>query len=129
VLTARTVAVPRTPRTLAVAGAVSGVTGAAASIGGPPIALVHRHATGPRIRATLAMYFTAGAVLSLGALAAGGELPPRALLAGLLFVPFVLAGYAAAGPLRRYLDRGRTRAAVLVTAALSAALLIFRAFG
>ncbi|GGM78102.1 hypothetical protein GCM10010106_25800 [Thermopolyspora flexuosa] len=73
VLTARTVTVPRTPRTLAVAGAVSGVTGTATSIGGPPIALVHRHATGPRIRATLAMYFVVGAVLSLGALAAGGE--------------------------------------------------------
>ena len=54
-------------------------------------------------------------------------MPPRAVLAGLLLVPFVLAGYAAAGPLRRYLDRGRTRVAVLVVAALSAALLIFRA--
>jgi len=129
VLTAWRGTVPRTPRTLAVAGAVSGVTGTATSIGEPPIALVYQHATGPRIRATLAMYFAVGAVLSLGALAAGGELPPRAVLAGLLLVPFTLAGYVAAGPLRRYLDRGRTRLAVLVTAALSAALSIFRAMG
>jgi uncharacterized membrane protein YfcA len=128
-LTAWTVTVPRTPRTLAVAGVVSGVTGTATSIGGPPIALVYQHAKGPRIRATLAMYFAAGSLLSMTALAAGGELPPRALLAGVLLVPFVAAGFAAAAPLRRRLDAGRTRAAVLLVAAVSAVVLIARGLG
>ena len=128
-LTAWTVTVPRTPRTLVLAGAVSGVTGTATSIGGPPMALVYQHARGPRIRATLAVYFVAGSAVSMGALAAGGELPARAVVAGLLLVPFMIAGFAAAGPLRRYLDGGRIRVAVLVVAALSAVLLLIRGAG
>lgn len=125
-LTAWAVAVPRTPRTLALAGMVSGVTGTATSIGGPPMGLVYQHAKGPQIRATLAMYFAVGAALSMCTLAVSGEMPPRALVAGLFLVPFVVIGFAVSGPLRRYLDGGKIRAGVLVAAAVSAIALIAR---
>ncbi len=49
-----------TRRVLLGAGVISGVTGTVAAIGGPPIALVYQHASGPRIRATLALYFALG---------------------------------------------------------------------
>ncbi|MFA1545541.1 sulfite exporter TauE/SafE family protein [Actinomadura chokoriensis] len=118
--------VPRDRRTLAVAGLVSGTTGTASGIGGPPIALLYQRESGPRVRATLALYFVGGAILSLGALALAGRLPVRQVVAGLMLLPFVLAGFLGAGPLRRYLDAGRLRAALLVVVGASAVVLIVR---
>ncbi|MEO3800518.1 sulfite exporter TauE/SafE family protein [Nonomuraea sp. B1E8] len=123
-LTARAMNVPRTGVTLTSAGFVSGVTGTATGIGGPPIALVYQSAKGPQIRATLAMFFCLSALQSLAILALVGELPARALATGAaLVVPMVL-GFLASGPLRRYLDGGRARMAVLMVATASALALI-----
>ncbi|TYK45998.1 sulfite exporter TauE/SafE family protein [Actinomadura decatromicini] len=118
--------VPRNRRTLAAAGVVSGATGTASGIGGPPLALLYQRESGPRVRATLAVFFIVGALLSLATLAAAGRLPVRQVTAGLALTPFVLAGFAAAGPLRRYLDDGRLRTALLVVVGTSAAALIVR---
>lgn len=123
-LTARAVSVRRTAATVTTAGFVSGVTGTATGIGGPPVALVFQGAEGPRIRATLALYFCVSALLSLAVLGAVDRLPARALAVGALLVPFLVAGFLASGPLRRYLDRGRIRIAVLVVASVSAIALI-----
>jgi uncharacterized membrane protein YfcA len=103
--------VPRTRRTLALAGVVSGTTGTASGIGGPPIALLYQRENGPRVRATLAV---------------AGRLPARQVTAGLELLPFVLAGFFAAGPLRRYLDAGRLRLALLIVVGASATMLIVR---
>ena len=54
-----------------VAGGVSGVTGTAAAIGGPFMAMVLQHEAPTRLRSTLAVFFTAGSILGLGALAVG----------------------------------------------------------
>ncbi|MEU6428335.1 sulfite exporter TauE/SafE family protein [Microbispora sp. NPDC046973] len=124
VLTARAVSVPRNGATLTAAGFLSGITGTATGIGGPPIALVYQSARGPQIRATLAMFFCVSAAQSLVILAALDRLPGRALAAGAALVPFVLLGFAASGPLRRYLDGGRVRTAVLAVAAVSACALL-----
>ncbi len=124
VLTARAVSVPRNGATLTAAGFLSGITGTATGIGGPPIALVYQSARGPQIRATLAMFFCVSAAQSLVILAVLGRLPGRALAAGAALVPFVLFGFAASGPLRRYLDGGRVRTAVLAVAAVSACALL-----
>ncbi|MFB4295687.1 sulfite exporter TauE/SafE family protein [Actinomadura sp. NTSP31] len=118
--------VPRNRRTLAVAGVISGTTGTASGIGGPPIALLYQRESGPRVRATLAVFFIAGALLSLATLAAAGRLPARQVTAGLELLPFVLAGFLAAGPLRRYLDAGRLRLALLIVVGASATVLIVR---
>ncbi|MCF6472985.1 sulfite exporter TauE/SafE family protein [Nonomuraea sp. MG754425] len=123
-LTARALSVPRNGYTVTSAGFVSGITGTATGIGGPPIALVYQNAKGPQIRATLAMFFFLSAAQSLVILQLVGELPAQALLTGgVLIVPMVL-GFLVSGPLRRYLDGGKVRRAVLAVAALSAVGLI-----
>ncbi|WP_433462736.1 sulfite exporter TauE/SafE family protein [Spirillospora sp. CA-128828] len=118
--------VPRNRRTLATAGVISGTTGTASGIGGPPMALLYQRESGPRVRATLAVFFIAGALFSLATLAAAGRLPARQVVAGLELLPFVLAGFLAAGPLRRYLDAGRLRLALLIVVGTSAVTLIVR---
>ncbi|WP_206184541.1 sulfite exporter TauE/SafE family protein [Thermoactinospora rubra] len=123
-LTARTLSVPRNGATVTGAGFVSGITGTATGIGGPPIALVYQSAKGPQIRATLAAFFLLSAAQSLAILWAVDRLPARAVLAGLSLVPFMVAGFLLSGPLRRYLDGGRVRGAVLLVAAASAVALI-----
>jgi len=124
VLSARSAAVPRNRATLLTAGVISGVTGTATSIGGPPVALLYQAESGPRVRATLSVFFTVGNTLALCALAATGHLPGRDVIAGLVFTGCAAAGFAAAAGLRRFLDAGRTRAAVLAAAAGSALVLI-----
>ncbi|MBE1537637.1 sulfite exporter TauE/SafE family protein [Actinomadura algeriensis] len=118
--------VPRNPRTLAAAGAIAGTTGTASGIGGPPIALLYQRESGPRVRATLAVFFVAGCLLSLASLAVFGRLPAEQVTAGLALVPFVLVGFLVAGPLRRYLDAGRLRTALLIVVGASAITLIVR---
>lgn len=123
-VTASAVAIPRNGVTLATAGFLSGITGTATGIGGPPMGIVYQHAKGPQIRATLAMYFFLAAAQSLVILAAVGRLPGRSVIAGAALIPFMVAGFVVSGPLRRFLDGGRVRAGVLVVASASAFLLI-----
>ncbi len=106
----------------------SGAAGTATSIGGPPVALLYQDATGPRVRATLAAYFTAGALLSLAALAVAGQVTAPSVTAGLYLLPFMITGFAVSSPLRRFLDRGRTRPVVVGLAAAGAVVLLVRAF-
>jgi uncharacterized membrane protein YfcA len=106
VLSVRAAVVPRNRATLVTAGVISGVTGTATSIGGPPIALLYQDETGPRVRATLSVYFIIGNTLALAALAVTGHLPGRDVVAGLVFVGCATAGFAAAAGLRRFLDAG-----------------------
>ncbi|WP_236051431.1 sulfite exporter TauE/SafE family protein [Nonomuraea cypriaca] len=123
-LTARSISVPRNGVTITSAGFVAGVTGTATGIGGPPIALVYQNAKGPQIRATLAMFFFLSAAQSLVVLAMVGELPADALRLGATMIVPMLLGFLVSGPLRRYLDGGKVRVAVLVVAAASAVGLI-----
>lgn len=125
-LTVQAVRIRRSAAALAVAGLVGGVSGTATSIGGPPVAVVYQHATGPQVRATLGAYFLGGNALSLLLLGLAGQLSRREVVTGGLLIPCVLAGFALAGPLRRYLDGGRTRIAVLSAATVSATVLIVR---
>jgi hypothetical protein len=123
-LSVREAVVPRNRVTLVTAGVISGVTGTATSIGGPPVALLYQGEAGPRVRATLSAFFSAGNSLALAALGVSGHLPGRDILAGLVFTACAAAGFAAAAGLRRFLDAGRTRAAVLAAAGGSALVLI-----
>jgi uncharacterized membrane protein YfcA len=130
VLTWQVVTLPMRRDVLVGAGVVSGVTGTATSIGGPPLALVYQHVTGPRLRATLALYFLGGAALSLVALALAGELDSGDGLWALGLAPFLVLGYLLADLVRRHVDAGRTRHAVLVVCGASAVALVVRsAFG
>lgn len=114
------------PGSLILAGLASGTGGTAASIGGPPIALLYQDARGPRVRGTLGGYFVLGSVTSIIALAAAGQVTGGSLTRTALLVPFVLVGFALSGSAHRVLDNGWTRRAVLAVAAASAILLIGR---
>ena len=111
----------------AAAGAVSGVSGTAAAIGGPFLALVLQHERPERVRSTLAVFFLAGSVLGLVGLRAGGQLTAQQVLVGGLWVPFVLLGYAAAVPLRARIDPDRFRRIVLGFCVVASVVVIGRA--
>ena len=126
-LTWSAVRLPDRPATLAGAGLVSGVTGTAVSIDGPPVAIALQDLSGPELRPTMSAYFVGGGVLSLAGLAIGGELRAEQAATAAALVPAVVAGFALSGPLRRHVDAGRTRAAVLLVCAVSALVLLGRA--
>ncbi len=115
-----------TPKALLAAGVVSGVSGTATSIGGPPVAMLYQHASGPTLRSTMGMYFLVGNVLSGTALAVAGEIGQRELLRALALMPFLLAGFLLSGPLRGRVDGARLRAAVLLLSAAGAVVLLVR---
>lgn len=114
------------PQALLIGGFASGTFGTAATIGGPPMALLYQHATGPTIRATLAVYFAAGSLLSVGALAVGGQVHGEPLTKAGLLLPFLLAGFLLSNPLRKLIDGKWLRPAVLTVASASATVLIAR---
>ena len=126
-LSVRSLDLRSTPRNAAVAGAVSGVSGTAAAIGGPFLALVLQHERPERVRSTLAVFFVAGSALGLGGLALGGEIQRGEVLAGAVWVPFALAGYTLAAPLRARIDPDRFRRFVLGFCALASVTVIVRA--
>lgn len=115
------------PSLLVAAGLVSGVSGTAAAISGPPMALLYQSEAGPRIRATMGAFFAVSTAVSLGALAAAGVVDGAGLWQGVLLVPFLLLGFVASNRVRHLLDRGWTRPAVLVISVASAVLLLARA--
>jgi len=113
--------------TLLSAGALSGFMGTAASIGGPPIALLYQNAPGARLRSTLSGYCALGTTLSLLALAAVGRFGRHEFWSALALLPGVLIGFVLSTRTRQLFDRGYTRAAVLTISAVSGACVILRA--
>lgn len=65
-------------------------------------------------------------MFSLTGLAIGGQLTLRQIWMGLAMLPFLVV-YAVSGPLRRYLDDGWTRTAVLTISTASALVVLIRA--
>lgn len=115
-----------TPGPLFVAGVASGTFGTAATIGGPPLALLYQHSSGPQIRSTMAACFAIGSAISIAGLAVGGQLHAEAWGHAGLLLPFLAAGFLLSGPVRKVLDGGRIRGAVLAVAAGSAVALVVR---
>jgi len=108
----------------AMAGAVAGVSGTAASIGGPFLALVLQHERPERLRATMSAFFLVGTVMAIGGLTLAGQFTRHQLLSGLVWLPFLGLGYAAAAPARARLDRELLRRVVLVFCAVAGASVI-----
>ncbi|HSE07672.1 MAG TPA: sulfite exporter TauE/SafE family protein [Nocardioidaceae bacterium] len=125
-LTATAVDIPVNVRTLSSAGFVSGITGTTTSIGGPPMALLYQHRTPRQIRSTLALYFIAGAALSLVGLAVAGTLDRSTFLLALALVPALVVGFALSRLLDRWVPRRHIRSGVLLVCALSAVAVLVR---
>ncbi|NKZ00196.1 sulfite exporter TauE/SafE family protein [Nocardiopsis alborubida] len=109
-----------TPVSLVAAGALSGLTGTATTIGGPPMALLYQYEEPARVRATLAAFFLLGGAVSLTALALGGQMDARTAVVGACAIPFVVAGFLAGTVLRRRVDAGWLRVALLAVVSASA---------
>ena len=109
---------------LLAAGFVSGYGSTLASIGGPPVALINQDLPGPRLRATLATYFTLLSIVSIVSLVPAGRFGGNELRLSLALLPGVVVGFLLSAPLARFLDRGYTRIAILSVSAVAAILLI-----
>jgi len=113
-----------TPRALLVAGAVSGVSGTATSIGGPPVAILYQHESGATLRSTMGLYFLVGGVLSVSVLTVAGEVGVREISRALALLPFLLVGFLLSGRLRGRVDGTVLRTAVLSVSAVGALVLL-----
>ena len=109
------------------AGAVSGLTGTAAALGGPPLALLYRESTGSVLRPTLAGVWLIGTVPVLIALALAGSLTTEQATAGVWLGVAMVVGLTAAAPAVARLADGTLRRLVLGWAAVGAVLALGRA--
>ena len=114
------------PRAFASAGLVTGVTETATGIGGPPLALVYQHHAPATLRATVALCFLVGQLLSLGVLAVAGRVTPPQFGTALLLMPALAVGAVASRYLHRRVGGRIFRGFVLVFAIVSGAVLLLR---
>lgn len=112
--------------TLFGAGVLSGLMATTVSVGGPPIALVLIDLPPRRLRATLSAFFGIGAVLSLAALAAIGEVGSEAVRAAVVLAVPMAVGLALAGPVTRRASSAQLTSAALTIAGASALILLGR---
>ena len=116
------------PATLLAGGALSGLMGTIAAVGGPPIALLYQHASGARVRGTLSSVFLVGTVLSLAALMLVGRFGRDELLLSLALLPGAAIGFLVSRRIASRLDRGYTRRAVLTVASVAGLVVVGRYF-
>lgn len=119
-------AVPLGTATRVIAGAISGLMGTAASIGGPPLAIAYQRRPGPELRSTLAISFVAGSSISLVALILSGHVDRGHLELAAWLLPGLGLGLLLATKLHRFLDKAWLRPTVLVFAAVSGVVAILR---
>jgi uncharacterized membrane protein YfcA len=123
-LLSRTIRV--TPQTAAAAGFASNVFGTAASVGGPPVALLLQHHAGPVARPTLGAFFATSAAMSLVGYPIAGVIGVDHVLFALELAPAMVVGLWASRHLHGFVDGGWLRPAVLVLSAIAGAAAILR---
>jgi hypothetical protein len=73
-------------------GVITGITETATGIGGPPLALVYQHMPVATLRASVALCFLIGEVVSLAVLAGSGHLESSGITPMIWLLPALLAG-------------------------------------
>jgi uncharacterized protein len=119
---------PNRPAALSV-GAFTGVTETATGIGGPPLALLYQHARAPVLRASVAVSFLLGEVLSLALLAVAGQIRVEQVAGALYLAPFVLVGTVLSRVTHAKIGGTILRVCVLAFAVASGLLLMLQALG
>jgi uncharacterized membrane protein YfcA len=114
------------PTSAGLAGFVSNVTGTAAAVGGPPVALLYQHHGGPTVRATLGVFFATSATLSVVGYAATGEVTEDRVLLALALFPAMVAGIWTSRHFHGLVDRRWLRPAVLTLCAIAGTAAILR---
>jgi uncharacterized membrane protein YfcA len=115
-----------TPGREVTAGVVSGVTGTAAALGGPPIALLYRGRDPHVLRPTLGLVWAVGIVIALPGLWATGSFDATQAAVGGLLGPLLLLGLLLSRGLVRRLAAERIRVFVLVWAAVGGVAALLR---
>lgn len=115
----------RTPVSLFFAGAASGLSGTALSIGGPPVALLYQDEQGPALRATMSWLTATGLPIAALSLALSGEFSETDVRTGLGLVPFTMLGTLVAPLATRWFD-GRLRPIVLGVCGAGAVVALLR---
>jgi uncharacterized membrane protein YfcA len=108
------------------AGVVTGVTETSTGVGGPPLALVYQHQPAPVLRSTVSLCFVIGEVLSLGLLAANGQVRAAQLHAALLLLPALALGGLTSRWVHHRVDGPAMRIVVLIFALVSGVVLVLR---
>ncbi|HXY91106.1 MAG TPA: sulfite exporter TauE/SafE family protein [Acidimicrobiia bacterium] len=109
-----------------IAGFLSNVTGTAAAVGGPPVALLYQYHRGPTVRATLGVFFWTSATLTVIGYAATGEITADRALLALGLIPIMLAGFWSSRHFHTFVDRRWLRPAVLALCAVAGTAAILR---
>jgi uncharacterized membrane protein YfcA len=114
------------PLSAGLAGLVSNVTGTAAAVGGPPVALLYQHHGGPTVRATLGVFFVTSATLSIAGYAVTGEITADRALLALALLPAMFAGLWASKHLHGLVDKRWLRPTVLTMCAVAGTAAVLR---
>ncbi|MEE4377622.1 MAG: sulfite exporter TauE/SafE family protein [Candidatus Competibacteraceae bacterium] len=109
-----------------VAGSLSAFMGLSAGVGAPVLALFYQHEEGQKLRATLAFIYLVATLIMLVTLNRFSKFGTPEMLLGVQLVPGFILGYWLAGRTAALLDRGYSRAAVLILSIVSALTLIGR---
>jgi uncharacterized protein len=109
-----------------IAGAVSGFMGMTAAIGAPVLALLYQYEKGHTLRATLAFLYLFSAAGMLLLLHVMGRFQWHEIWLGLGLLPGIPIGYLLASRVAPHVDRGYSRAAVLIISTVSACALIVK---
>jgi uncharacterized membrane protein YfcA len=116
-----------TPSTEFAGGFTSSVTGTAAGIGGPPLALLYQHHEGPTMRSTLAVSFLASTALAIASLAIAHHVTLGQIALAIALMPVVVLGSWIGRHTHGVLDRRWLRPAVLLFAAVAAIVVLIDA--
>ncbi len=122
--------VARIPRNRLVdmfAGAMSGMSGYVSGIGGPPLALLYRDASGPTVRSTLGVLFAVGIVATVATRGALGQVTALDLKLGAVLLAPVVLGTWLSRFLHGLIEGRALRAAVLALSASAGIGLLLRA--
>lgn len=110
-----------------IAGVLSGVTGAATALGGPPLALLYRDRDPAVVRPTLAVVWSVGIVVTIASLATAGEFTALHALVGCALSLAVLLGLVLSRPVIGRASPAAIRGAVLWWAGFGGVAAIMRA--
>jgi len=108
------------------AGLIGNITGTAASVGGPPVALLFQHHRGPIVRSTLGAYFAISASLSVLGYGITGEITLDRFLLALALLPAMLLGAWLSKHFHVFVDAGWLRPSVLVLSSIAGTIAIVR---
>lgn len=116
--------VKKSPLAYITSGFLCGFMATVAAIGGPPVALLYQNDEGPVIRGTLSAIFLTVVAMSLITLYSVGKFGMLELQASAILIPGVVVGFIMSRFSSKWLDKGKSRMAVLVISGASAVVLI-----